>query len=67
MDDDGVIVGMILGAILMMFLAVVLSLVFDIANAGPNGQCDAIGGEYVGALDKCVVDDNVVPLPGDSE
>lgn len=63
MDDDGLVLGMILGAVVMMAFVVMLALIFDWGNAGPNGQCAAIGGEYVTELGSCVVDDEVVPLP----
>lgn len=30
-----------------------------------QGACNAIDGEYVADLGKCVIDDKVVPVPGD--
>jgi hypothetical protein len=63
MDDDGLIAGFFFGMLASFILVMVVVALADIPNAGRNGQCAAIGGEYVGALESCVVDDEVVPLP----
>jgi hypothetical protein len=67
MDDDGLIAGFFFGILASFIFVMIVLAIADIPNAGENGQCDAIGGEYVPSLEKCVVDDDVVPLPGNSE
>lgn len=65
MNDDKIWYGVLSALAFIVIAVVVTMLVLFIQQVRDDGRCEAIGGFYNSALDRCIVDNELVEVPGE--